>query len=188
MLVQVVASCNDCTVKSPRGRRSEQDREPRVDDRGTDSAHDLVPALLTASRALVGISARSIAEVEETVTITQFRTLVVLESHGPSRLNRLADRLGVNSSTALRTIDRMVAAGLVVRRANENDRREVVIELSERGRRLVDDVTTRRREAIELIVRAMPESRRAELVEALLAFAAAADEPLALDDATAIAW
>jgi hypothetical protein len=50
----------------------------------------LVAAVLTASRVLVGISARSLAGIEESVTLTQFRTLVVLEGQGASRLNVLA--------------------------------------------------------------------------------------------------
>lgn len=153
-----------------------------------DTATDLVSALLTASRALVGISARSIAEVEDHVTITQFRTMVVLSAHGASRLNRLAERLGVNSSTALRTVDRLIGVDLVMRRTNERDRREVVLELSERGQHLVDEVTSKRRHAIESVVRAMPQARRKEMVEALLAFAEAADEPLVLDRAVPVAW
>jgi DNA-binding MarR family transcriptional regulator len=149
----------------------------------------IVTALLTASRALVGVSARSLAGVEESVTLSQFRTLVVLHAHGPTRLNRLAERLQVNASTALRTVDRMIAGGLVERRENQEDRREVVIELTARGRRLVDDVTDRRREAIEEVVQLMSPSHRRQMVDALLAFAAAADEPLAPGDAaTSLGW
>lgn len=149
----------------------------------------LVTALLTASRALVGVSARSLADVEEKVTITQFRTLVVLRAHGESRLNRLSERLRVNASTALRTVDRLIAGGLVERRENPADRREVRIELTARGRSLVDEVTARRREAIETIVRGMPASQRAGMVEALLAFAEAAEEPPAVgDSATMLGW
>jgi DNA-binding MarR family transcriptional regulator len=149
----------------------------------------LVTALLTASRALVGVSARSLVGVEETVTVTQFRTLVVLRAHGVSRLNRLSDRLQVNASTTLRTVDRLMAVGLVDRRENPDDRREVVIGLTDRGRRLVDEVTARRRRAIEEIVRAMPVEQRAAMVDALLAFAQAADEPLVVgDSATLLGW
>lgn len=150
---------------------------------------DLVTALLTASRTLVGISAQSLAELDEAVTLTQFRVLVVLAAHGPSRLNRLADRLVVNSSTALRTVDKLISAGLVVRRENEQDRREVVIELTERGRRTVDVVTARRRAAIKQIASSMPNRYRRQMVHALLAFAAAADEPVAVSDAaTSLGW
>lgn len=149
----------------------------------------LVSALLTASRALVGVSARSLGEVEDTVTLTQFRTLVVLDGHGPARLNQLADRLEVGASSAMRTVDRLIAAGFVQRHENEQDRREVVIDLTPAGRRLVDSVTQRRRVAIERVVRAMPAERRRDLIEALVAFAAAAHEPqVGSESATKLGW
>lgn len=167
--------------------RSDAGSDENASDDG--ELDDLVTALLTASRTLVGISAHSLAELEEAVTLTQFRVLVVLAAHGPSRLNRLADRLSVNSSTALRTVDRLIAAGLVERRENEHDRREVVIELSKRGHRTVSTVTARRRAAIKKVVSTMPSRHLRELVHALLAFAAAADEPVATADAaTLLGW
>jgi DNA-binding MarR family transcriptional regulator len=162
---------------------------------GLDVPHDgssvdqLVGALLTASRVLVGVSARSLAEVEGTVSVSQFRTLVVLQGHGDTRLNDLAARLGVGASTALRAVDRLIAAGLVERRENPTDRREVVISLTQRGRALVDEVTGRRRTAIAAIVERMPRELTPRLVEALTAFAAAADEPSAeADAATRLGW
>lgn len=156
---------------------------------GDEELDKLVTALLTASRVLVGVSANSLAGLDERVTITQFRTLVVLGAHGATRLNRLAERLGVNASTALRTVDKLVAGRFVERRENEHDRREVVIEPTARGKRLVNQVTARRRAAIEDIVVAMPVGHRRHLVDALLSFAAAADEPLAFaDSATTLGW
>jgi DNA-binding MarR family transcriptional regulator len=164
------------------GRTSEAEAEAGATD-------DLVTALLTGSRVLVGVSARSLAEVEETVTLSQFRTLVVLEAHGPTRLNQLATRLGVGPSTALRSVDRLIAAGFVDRSENAHDRREVVISLTDGGRELVVEVTEHRRAAIRAIVEAMPSTQRRTLVEALLAFSAAADEPVALADAaTQLGW
>jgi DNA-binding MarR family transcriptional regulator len=172
-------------MKDQASRRSEA-IEVVPSDRGFD---ELVTALVTASRALVGVSARSLADVEETVTLTQFRNLVVLRTHGVSRLNRLSDRLQVNASTTLRTVERLIAAGLVDRRDNPRDRREVIIELTDAGRRLVDVVTARRRRAIEGIVLAMPAEQRIAMIEALLAFADAADEPIAVSDsATRMGW
>ncbi|WP_207793153.1 MarR family winged helix-turn-helix transcriptional regulator [Nocardioides acrostichi] len=155
-----------------------------------DELDALVGTLLTASRALVGVSARSLADVEEHVTLAQFRTLVVLHSHGPTRLNQLADRLGVGSSTALRAVDRLITSGYAERRENDQDRREVVIEASPRGSALVGEVTGRRRAAIEQIVLAMPARDRGGLVRALAAFAEAADEPTSTnaDSATLLGW
>ncbi len=180
-----------------RQRRSRRERTPPVrtgrdavpDEEGLD---ELITGILTASRVLVGMSARSLADIEGAVTPTQFRTLVVLSAHGSTRLVELAARLGVGASTAQRSVDRLVASGLVDRRENDKDRREVVIDLTAAGRRLVKRVTARRRTAIEEIVRAMPRARRLELLEALGAFSAfaeAADEPAAeVDDASRLGW
>jgi len=150
---------------------------------------EFVTALLTASRALVGVSARSLADVEETVTIAQFRVLVVLAAHGQTTLVQLASRLGVNASTAQRQVDRLVREGLVDRRENPSDRREVVIVTTVDGAALVDAVTARRREAIARIVRDLPGADRPALIAALEAFAAAADEPAAgSDQAYRLGW
>lgn len=59
----------------------------------------ITDALLTASRLLVAISARSIAMVDETITIPQFRTLVILSRTGRVNLATLAGLLGVQPST-----------------------------------------------------------------------------------------
>ena len=151
---------------------------------GAADAEALVTALLTASRVLVGVSAKSLEDLDDTVTLPQFRALVVLEGHGPSRLNQLAARLDVGSPTALRMVDRLVRAGFVERHENEENRREVVIALTSAGRSLVQRVTRRRRAAIAKVVARMPTDRQAELVDALTAFAEAAAEPLAAGGAT----
>jgi DNA-binding MarR family transcriptional regulator len=140
---------------------------------------ELVTAVLTASRVLVAVSATSLAEVEETVTVTQFRTLVVLDTRGETNLNGLAEALGVNASTAVRMVDKLLAAGLVSRTDNPANRREVVLELTQHGAALVREVTERRRAEIARIVRKMPPAQRTELVTALDAFAGAAGEPRA---------
>ena len=154
----------------------------------TSQVDELVTAVLTASRVLVAVSASSLAEIEETVTLTQFRTLVVLESRGETNLNGLAEALGVNASTAMRMIDKLLAAGLVTRHDNPANRREVVLDLSADGAELVARVTDRRRAEIARIVRKMPASMRTGLVDALTAFADAADEPHVTGAATKFGW
>jgi DNA-binding MarR family transcriptional regulator len=140
-------------------------------------AEELVGALLTASRLFVAIATRSLAAVDGTLTVPQFRMLVVLDVHGPSSLVRLAERLGVNSSNALRMVERLSAAGMIEKAANPNSRREVRLGLTARGRRVVREATEVRRAEIGRIVAAMPLERRADLVTALRAFTDAAGEP-----------
>jgi len=147
-------------------------------ERGTDRAADAVTdAVLTASRLLVAVSATSIASVDESITLPQFRLLVVLSTRGPLKLSTLADHLGVNPSTATRMIDRLIATRLVSRQVNPSSRREVVVELTGTGATVVNEVTARRRAEIARIVGRMPNRLRHELVEALEAFSEAGGEP-----------
>lgn len=142
-----------------------------------DSLDLITNALLTASRLLVAISARSIAHVDETITIPQFRTLVILSNHGPMNLGTLAGRLGVQRSAAGRMVDRLVAVGLIDRQTNPTSRRELLAALTTRGRQVVRRVTAHRRDEIARIVEAMPAQERRGLVRALTAFTAAGGEP-----------
>lgn len=178
------ALCNDCVMQDNHGH---QRVAPATDAGPGDD--EFVTALLTASRALVGVSARSLSDVEETVTVAQFRVLVVLATHGHTTLVQLATRLGVNASTAQRQVDRLVREGLVDRQENPDDRREVVIAVTGQGAALVDAVTAHRREAIGRIVQHLPDSDRSALIAALEAFAAAANEPtVGVDPAHSLGW
>jgi DNA-binding MarR family transcriptional regulator len=144
------------------------------DNAGVDAVTD---AVLTASRLLVGLSARSISAVEDTITLPQFRLLVVLHTRGPLKHSMLAEHLGVTPSTASRMVDRLVAVDMVRRDASPNSRREIMVELTEEGRRVVRQVTARRRKEIAKIVAKIPEDTRRGMVDALNAFAEAGGEP-----------
>ncbi|QNE45884.1 MarR family transcriptional regulator [Glaciihabitans sp. INWT7] len=134
-------------------------------------------AILTSSRALLGVVARSVSPALEFVTLPQFRVLVVLTSSGPLRMGSLAERMGANSSTFSRSIDRMVAGGWVERGPSPDSRREVLIRATESGRALVDEVTARRRHAVSDIIATMSAEDQQSVVSALEIFADAASEP-----------
>ena len=99
--------------------------------------------------------------------MTQYRSLVVLASRGPQGVAALAEAVAVTPPTASRMCDRLVKKGLVTRRTDRRDRRQVRIALSPGGRLLVDTVTARRRQEIERLVGSIPEDSRAGLVAAL---------------------
>ncbi|HVK24139.1 MAG TPA: MarR family transcriptional regulator [Actinokineospora sp.] len=142
-----------------------------------DSVDEVTDAVLTASRLLVAVSARSIAEVDDTITLPQFRLLVILFTRGTQKVTALAELLGVNPSTATRTVDRLVHAGMLDRRQNPASRRETHVSLTQAGTTVVSDVTQRRRAEIARVVAAMPVASRGGLVAALTAFAEAGGEP-----------
>ncbi|MGB2568682.1 MarR family winged helix-turn-helix transcriptional regulator [Micromonospora citrea] len=150
-----------------------------VDD-GTPSTpghDDLLDGLSALSRTLVGITARTLAALDAEVTLSQYRTLVVLASHGPMRTVDLAARLGVHPSTATRTCDRLVRRELVARHHRPTDRRVAWLTPTETGKTLVGDVLRRRTDEIRRLLRIADGSRPrtpAELIEALVV---AAGEP-----------
>jgi DNA-binding MarR family transcriptional regulator len=132
--------------------------------------------VLSASRVLVAVAARSLADVAEEVTLTQYRTLVVLASRGPQNLAGLADAVGVAPATATRMCDRLVRKDLIRRRTERDDRRQLRVALTAKGRSLVDAVTGRRRQEIARIMSEIPVEQQAVLVQALGRFASAAGE------------
>ena len=146
--------------------------------RSEDATDDLAAAILTASRVLVAIAARSLGEISTEITLPQYRALVVLASRGPQQAGDLAHALDVAPSTITRLCDRLIDKGLISRRRAENsfDRRRVDIELTRAGRDLVDLVTARRSSEIEHLVDAIPADGREDMADAFRSFAAAARE------------
>ena len=147
----------------------------------TDAESLAADATLAASRALLGVVARSMVSALDDVTLPQFRVLVVLSSAGPTRMGVIAERMGVSPSTFSRFIDRMVAGGWVERASSPDSRREVLLELTRSGRDLVEEVTTRRRAHISGVLSSMTIDQQAAVGAAFQAFADAAGEPPASD-------
>lgn len=158
---------------------------------GNEDIQELVSSVLTVSRALVAVSVKSLQELDESMTLPQLRTLVVLSSHGEMNLNRLAEILDVNASSAMRMVDRLLAIGLVTRRENPENRRHTLIGASDEGLAVVRKVTSRRSREIKKIVARMPNEDRESLVRALRSFTEAAEEPDAdryEDELSALGW
>jgi DNA-binding MarR family transcriptional regulator len=138
---------------------------------------DAAASVLTASRALLAVVARSVAPILDQVTVPQFRVLVLLSNaDGPVRHGDLAAALDVHSTTFTRTIDRMVSGGWVERRPNPDSRRETLISATAAGVDLVREVTEARHREIRAILAALPARERAAVGAALAAFAEAAGE------------
>jgi len=129
-------------------------------------------ALLQASKALVGIALRTLPG-ERSVTLGQFRALVLLDGDGSMRSADLAEALGVSPSTATRLCDRLVRGGLITRVTAEDDRREVRLTLTGPGTKLVRDGLARRRRALSRLVAQIPTEDRASLVRTLRVFGGA---------------
>lgn len=109
---------------------------------------------MALSRAMVALTVRSLNELGTDVTLTQYRTLIVLASQGPQRTADLAREVSVRPSTVSRMCDRLVARGLVRRQPDDTDRRVVWVALTDAGKDLVGQAMTLRRQLLSDLVAA----------------------------------
>jgi DNA-binding MarR family transcriptional regulator len=146
----------------------------------THAAHapdaDAVEALLAVSRVLVGLAARSVADLDADITLPQYRVLVILASRGPQRVVDISAELGLAPSTGTRLCDRLVRKRLIRRTRSPTDRRAVRLSLTTAGRALVQRVIRTRRAELSRIVAALPDGWPPAATDALLTFASAAGE------------
>jgi DNA-binding MarR family transcriptional regulator len=144
---------------------------------GDSTLGDEVDAVLLASRALVAMSARTLAPIEEQLTASQWRALVVVAGRQGTALHEVATALGVHPSTATRTCDRLVAASLISRNDDPDDRRYLALTVTDEGRQMVESVYAARRQAIAETLERMPVTSRRRLAATLQDFAAASGVP-----------
>jgi DNA-binding MarR family transcriptional regulator len=146
-----------------------------------------VEAVLAGSRAVVGISVRSLADAMESLTLQQYRVLVLICSRGPLRSGALAAAIGVHPSTFTRAVDRLVAAGWVSREDNPDTRREVLVAPTDKARVLVGQVLDRRRTEFEAVLERLSAEHRVSVREGFARFAEAAGE-VDTPDASALGY
>jgi DNA-binding MarR family transcriptional regulator len=149
------------------------------DDVSVDTTAEL---LLIASRLLVAISARSIARVDETMTIPQLRALLVVAAAGQMTVESLSRALGGERSATGGVAERLAAVGLVALRPHGKSRRELLVVLAPRGAKVVEDLAAFGRQELGGVVRRMAPPQRGALLSALTAFAAAAGDSAARFD------
>jgi DNA-binding MarR family transcriptional regulator len=140
-----------------------------------------VEAVMAASRALIGMAAASVADVDSIVTVPQLRVLMMIETRGPMNLGSVAAGMNVSAPNASRICDRLLKAGLLNRREDVSDRRNITLTLTDDGSDLIERVIRHRRSAIRRVLRTMSAGDRRAVAAAMDSFAKAAGEPVAFD-------
>jgi DNA-binding MarR family transcriptional regulator len=142
--------------------------------RGSTARH--LETLMSAARVFGAITAESIAQAGEGVTLPQLRVLILASQPGHLNATGVAEALDIHLSSASRICDRLVQAGLLHRRDLPRDRRHVELTLTPDGERLLATLNDHRREVFGLILRRMDATEREALTQALSGFVAAAKE------------
>jgi DNA-binding MarR family transcriptional regulator len=83
---------------------------------------------------------RSLPVLASTLTMQQFKVVMILSLQDPASGQELAQHLGVGLGTVTGIVDRLVARRLVTRQEDPDDRRIRRIALTPTGRELADEV------------------------------------------------
>jgi DNA-binding MarR family transcriptional regulator len=105
------------------------------------------------------------AHLASGITGSQFFVLQKIDDKGRLTVSEVADKLSVSLSAITALVDRLVQAGLVVRSRDEQDRRLVWLEATEKGREILARcIEGRRQVAIKCFGR-LPEDDLQKLLE-----------------------
>jgi DNA-binding MarR family transcriptional regulator len=101
-------------------------------------ADGLGDAFGAVARRLRAAAMTAFAEYD--VTPSQVRAIRVLDTHGGVRSKELAEHLKIAPRSATEVVDALEVKGLVRRSPDPDDRRAVVVSLTDRGRALSEEV------------------------------------------------
>jgi DNA-binding MarR family transcriptional regulator len=107
---------------------------------------------------------KQISELE--LTLPQAQVLRVLR-RGAMPTGQLASELRISAPAITQLTDRLIRKGLIERRATADDRRCVIVALSERGANLVNQFRKRRRDVFSRALADLSEADRKQVIEVL---------------------
>jgi DNA-binding MarR family transcriptional regulator len=113
--------------------------------------------------------------IDSGLTVTQLRSLFLIVNRGSTNFRRLAEALKVTPSNVTGIIDRLEEQGLVSRTQNPEDRREMTLQATGKGRALVSDLEGAGVKQMSRILSLLSVDELSSLVRGLSAFIKAAD-------------
>ncbi|TMV05669.1 MarR family transcriptional regulator [Ruegeria sediminis] len=109
------------------------------------------------------------------VTAAQFRALQIIAEKDDATAKEIALRMRVSQATVTSLVDKLVAEGLVLREKSEQDRRQINIHLTGKGRRTVAEAPDPLQQRFVRKFSAMEDWEQAMLVSSLERVAAMLD-------------
>lgn len=101
------------------------------------------------------------------ITLSQCQTIVEIGRAGTMSVNLLAEILGVDKSTVSRSVDKLVNNGVLMRDTDQEDRRSVILSLSDKGQSVFEEVEKRMTIYFEEVVAAIPDDKREQIIDSL---------------------
>jgi DNA-binding MarR family transcriptional regulator len=113
------------------------------------------------------------------LSLVHLNVLTALEAEGALSMTNLAQAMDVSDASATGIVDRMEKRGLVERRHDTGDRRKVIVQVTETGRKVFSDMAEHRRALLAMILQELSEDEVASLLIGYRAITAARKRVLA---------
>jgi DNA-binding MarR family transcriptional regulator len=101
------------------------------------------------------------------LSVPQFRALGYISRHPQTSLSGVAEHAGLSVPAASRLVDALVDKQLVERSVSATDRRQISLQLSERGSDLLARTRQRTRSELAAMLAALSESEREDILRGL---------------------
>jgi DNA-binding MarR family transcriptional regulator len=109
------------------------------------------------------------------LTIAQLKSLFFIRNQGSTNLGTLAAALGVTPTNTTGIIDRLVKQGLVSRTENPENRRMLLLRVTDKGEELVAKLRERRRSYLSEVLQSMSVDELTTLAQGLASLVKAAE-------------
>jgi DNA-binding MarR family transcriptional regulator len=117
------------------------------------------------SMILLDLHQQHLAELD--LTVSQAQALRALKNNGCMPTGQLAAELQISAPAITQLTDRLIRKSLIERQTAASDRRTVLVALSAKGKRLMEQMRKRRCEIFSRALLQLDESERAEVTAAL---------------------
>ena len=107
------------------------------------------------------------------ITLTQCHAIVETGRTEQISVNELSELLNLDKSTVSRTVEQLVNNNLMVREPDQNDRRYVTLQLTNKGGELFRDIEQRMEVYFAEILAFIPEEKHKQVIESLQIFSEA---------------
>ncbi|MCD6105568.1 MAG: MarR family transcriptional regulator [Thermosipho sp. (in: Bacteria)] len=104
------------------------------------------------------------------ITPAQFDLMQKIYFTGPKTMTELSGNLGIAKSTTTGLVSRLEKDGFLERVKSSDDKRVINVSLTEKGKKVIDEVIIERVQFIKSVLQSMPEQFENELIDLLEKF------------------
>lgn len=117
------------------------------------SSHQAAAELMEAMPAIMQfVRTEMRTQREPSLSVPQFRVLAFLSRHPNVSLSEVADHIGITRASASTMVDRLVHKGFVDRQDDPNERRHVMLKLTEIGSDRLEAMRNQTRQSIAALL------------------------------------